>query len=103
MAINLILDILLVPGLGVLGPAIATVAQTLFATAALCVFALGARLSLRLFAVGVPGALGVTLLAIDPTAVSLMAVAALTAVLSAILAIELTRRRAPDLSDAVGL
>jgi len=103
VAINLTLDVLLVPGLGVLGPAIATVAQTLFATAALCIFAVGPRLSLRLFAVGVPGALGVTLLAIDPTAVPFMAVAALTAVLSALLAMELNRRREPGASDAVGL
>ncbi len=103
VAINLSLDLALVPGLGVLGPAIATVAQTLFATAVLCAFALGTRSSLSVFAVGVPGAIGVTLLAIDPTAIPFMFAAALGAVFSATLAVELRRRKMPLASDVAGL
>jgi O-antigen/teichoic acid export membrane protein len=95
VVINLTLDVLLVPGLGVLGPAIATVAQTLFATAVLCVFALGARPSLNVFAVGAPGAIGVTILAIDPSEPAFMVIAACAAILSAGLALGLTRRRVP--------
>lgn len=102
VAINLTLDLLLVPGLGVLGPAIATVAQTLFATAAICVFALGARFSLRVFGVGLPAAIGVTLLAVDPTAPALIALAALAAILSAILGLGLTRGAKPLASGAGG-
>lgn len=87
VAINLTLDVLLVPAIGVLGPAIATVAQTLFATAALCVFALGTRTSLSVFAVGTPGVIGVAILAIDPMEPALMLVAACGAALSAALAL----------------
>lgn len=80
VVINIVLDLALVPILGVLGPALATVGQSLFGTIVLAGMVFGFRPTLRLLAVGVPAMLGIVLLAIDPDDARLAIVCALTAV-----------------------
>jgi O-antigen/teichoic acid export membrane protein len=94
VGINLALDLLLVPKVGVMGPAIATVAQTFFGTAVLATVALGRRGAAMIAAAGAPAAAGVFLLATDPTGAPLLALAALGGLVSAALAFVLLGGRA---------
>lgn len=79
VVINLGLDLALIPPLGVNGPAFATFAQTLFATAALAYAALGAGPTLRLLAIGAPAGATTMLLAKDPSSLALNAICLLAA------------------------
>lgn len=92
VAINIVLDVVLVPILGVLGPALATVGQSLFGTIVLAGIVLGVRPTLRLLAVGVPAMLGTTLLAIDPDDARLAIVCALIAVGTGLWGLAMTHR-----------
>ncbi len=92
VAINIALDLALVPILGVLGPALATVGQSLFGTIVLAGIVLGFRSTLRLLAVGVPAMLGTTLLAINPDDARLTIVCGLIAVVTGLWGLAMTRR-----------
>lgn len=92
VAINIVLDVTLVPILGVLGPALATVGQSLFGTIVLAGIVLGFRPTLRLLAVGVPAMLGTTLLAIDPDDTRLAVLCALIAVATGLWGLAMTHR-----------
>jgi O-antigen/teichoic acid export membrane protein len=83
VAINLGLDLILVPAIGLNGPAIATVAQTVFSAAAVLWAVLGTREAARMLFAGLPAALGIAVLAIGETETAALAVAALAGVLSA--------------------
>jgi O-antigen/teichoic acid export membrane protein len=80
VVINISLDLILVPAIGILGPALATAAQSIFGTAALATIVLGTRASLRFLAVSAPAIVSMSLLAIDPSSVPLTALCALVAV-----------------------
>ena len=92
VAINIVLNVTLVPILGVLGPALATVGQSLFGTIVLAGIVLGFKPTLRLLAVGVPAMLGTTLLAIDPDNVGLAIVCGLIAVATGLWGLALIQR-----------
>lgn len=92
VAINIVLDLVLVPILGVLGPALATVGQSLFGTVVLASIVLGFRPTLRLLAVGVPAMLGCTLLAINPDDARLMILCGLIAVVTGLWGLAMTGR-----------
>lgn len=94
VTINLVLDLILVPQIGVMGPALATVGQTLFATAALAAAALGHRAAIGVASVGVPAVVGVALLAVDPDDVLLLSVATATVLASVALALAFVGGRA---------
>lgn len=94
VAINIGLDLALVPQIGVIGPAVATVAQTLFATACLTVMVLGWRAALTIFAVGLPAVAGVSLLAFDPGRGVFQLIAALLGLASGALAVAARRTTA---------
>ena len=66
VAINIGLDLALVPSLGVVGPALATFGQSLFGTVTMAVIVLGGRSTLKLVAIGAPAAAATMLLAADP-------------------------------------
>jgi O-antigen/teichoic acid export membrane protein len=92
VAINIALDLALVPLIGVLGPALATVGQSLFGTTVLASAVLGIKSTARLFLAGAPAVLGTTLLAIDPSNVPLAAFCALVAVASGLWGVAMARR-----------
>lgn len=92
VVINIVLDLILVPTLGVLGPALATVGQSLFGTIALAGIVLGIRPTLRLLAVGVPAMVGTTLLAINPDDGRLAVLCALIAVTTGLWGLAMTYR-----------
>ncbi len=92
VAINIALDLILVPILGVLGPALATVGQSLFGTIVLTGIVLGVKPTLRLLAVGVPAMLATTLLAIDPDNVRLMVFCGSIAVMTGLWGLAMTQR-----------
>ena len=92
VVINIALDLILIPTLGVLGPALATVGQSLFGTLVLAGIVLGFVPTLRLFLVGVPVMLGVLLLAIDPGDVRLVVLCGLIAVATGFWGLDKTRR-----------
>jgi O-antigen/teichoic acid export membrane protein len=72
VGINLFLDLILVPTIGLIGPAIATAGQTLFASMALMWAVLGGRAAVRVLASGLPAATAVALLAMSPRAPALV-------------------------------
>jgi len=74
VALNIGLDIALVPLVGVAGPAIATTCQNLFVTVALLWVALGRSSAMWIIAAGLPAALAIGLLATDPDSLLLMGV-----------------------------
>lgn len=92
VAINIVLDLILVPPLGVLGPALATVGQSVFGTIALAGLVLGFLPTLRLLAVGAPAVLGTTLLAIDPSDAGLAIFCALIAIATGLAGLAMTHR-----------
>jgi O-antigen/teichoic acid export membrane protein len=93
VAINVGLDVVLVPLLGVIGPALATFAQTLFAAGALALAVLGAGAALRLLAVSAPVAATTMLLAAGATDAALLVLCALAALATATWALGFSRRR----------
>ena len=92
VAINIGLDLVLVPTVGIVGPALATFAQTLFAAAVLAWRVLGGRGSLRLLGIAAPAAATTMLLALDPTGAGLIALCVLSALLTAAWAASALRR-----------
>ncbi|HEY4778940.1 MAG TPA: oligosaccharide flippase family protein [Solirubrobacterales bacterium] len=92
MIINIALDLILVPRIGILGPALATAAQSIFGTAALATVVLGAGSTLRLFAVGSPAVLGMVLLAIDPNSIPLTVLCGLIAAATGLWGVQMMRR-----------
>ena len=82
VAVNVALDLALVPTLGVRGPAIATVAQMVFSAAAVLWATVGPRAAGKVLMAGLPAALGVAALAAGPTSVIPLTFAALTAAVS---------------------
>ena len=71
------------PAIGLNGPAIATVAQTVFSAAAVLWAVLGARGAARMLFAGLPAALGIAALAVGETEAVALAVAALAGLISA--------------------
>ncbi len=92
VVINIVLDLILVPKLGVMGPALATVGQSIFGTAALAGKVLGVGATLRVFAVGTPAVVGTTLLAIKPDDAGLAVTCAAIAIGTGLWALGMTRR-----------
>lgn len=80
VVINIVLDLILVPMIGVVGPALATFAQSLVGTLVLSTVVLGRGATLRLLAVCAPVIAATMVLAIDPDEVSLAAIAVVAAV-----------------------
>jgi O-antigen/teichoic acid export membrane protein len=83
VVVNIGLDLALVPPLGVNGPAFATFAQTLFASAAVAIAALGLRSTVLLLAVAAPAAAATMLLAADPDDARLLILCTLVALATA--------------------
>ncbi|MGE5407498.1 MAG: polysaccharide biosynthesis C-terminal domain-containing protein [Syntrophothermus sp.] len=100
VAVNVGLDIVLVPLVGIIGPALATFAQTLLAAAVLAWRARGRRGSLRLLAIGTPAAAATMLLAVNPTGPGLMALCLAAALASAAWAVSSTRRHGRPVDGA---
>jgi stage V sporulation protein B len=82
VAINIGLDIALVPVLGFNGPAIATAAQTVFGAGALLWGALGLSKAVAVLVAGTPSAVAVAALAVDPHSPVLIALTVAVALLS---------------------
>ena len=95
VAINIGLDLVLVPTVGLVGPAFATLGQTVFGMIALSLAVLGAGATLRLLAVGLPATAATMLLALSPLNPALLALCGLTAVGMALFSLRLVRRRDP--------
>lgn len=91
VVINISLDLALVPAIGILGPALATVAQSIFGTAALATIVLGTRASLRFLGVSAPAIVSMSLLAIEPSSAALTALCALVAVGTGLLGLRMMR------------
>ena len=83
MATNLILDLILVPTVGVTGPAFATFGQTLVMTLTLAWTVLGRDATVRLVAVATPVMATTMVLAIEPKNVPLAALAVVAALATA--------------------
>lgn len=79
VAVNIVLDLILVPAFGVVGPAFATMGQTLVGTFALALVVLGRDACLKIAAVSAPVVATTMLLAIDPGSVPLAAPALVAA------------------------
>ena len=94
VVVNVGLDLVLVPTIGVVGPAIATTAQTIFGAVALIFVALGREALERVLLAGGPCAFALALLAIDPRSPLLIAIAIASAALSAALGVAALRRPA---------
>ena len=94
VAINLALDLILVPLIGVMGPAIATAAQTIFGAVVLILVAMGRRALERVLLAGAPCALALAALAFDPTSPILVAITLAAAAASAVVGLSALRRRA---------
>jgi O-antigen/teichoic acid export membrane protein len=92
VVINIALDLALVPPLGVSGPAFATFAQTLFATVAVALAALGTAATLRLLAVAAPAAAATMALAADPGDARLSILCAVVALATAAFCLASLRR-----------
>jgi len=99
VSINLLLDVALIPLVGLLGPAIATTAQTLVGAGALLNRVFDRAQLLRLLVASAPPAVCLGILAIDPTDLRLLALATITAVLSSIPAARWLRAERPWLSS----
>ncbi len=82
-AINIGLDLILIPPLGVVGPAVATTAQALFGLVALVLVAIDRRALERLLLAGGPCTVALVALAFDPTSPPLIALTLAAALLSA--------------------
>jgi O-antigen/teichoic acid export membrane protein len=80
VVINIVLDLILVPLIGVTGPALATFAQSLVGTLVLSTVVLGRGATLRLLAVCAPVITATMLLAINPKGIGLAALAVVAAV-----------------------
>jgi O-antigen/teichoic acid export membrane protein len=96
VVVNLCLDLVLVPTIGLDGPAIATTAQTIVSTFGVLFIVFGTRLALRLLLAGLPAAAGTAVLAFgvtSPLPLVLAAVAALASLLAAMAGYR--RRSAP--------
>jgi O-antigen/teichoic acid export membrane protein len=81
IAANLMLDLLLVPTIGIEGPAYATIAQAAISTAVAVAIASNWRVSATVMLVGLPAAVGVGLLALgarDPLPLAIAVLAGLT-------------------------
>ncbi|MBS1886750.1 MAG: oligosaccharide flippase family protein [Actinobacteria bacterium] len=95
VAVNIALDLILVPPFGVVGPAFATFGQSLVGTFALALIVLGRGASLRLAAVAAPVVTATMLLALDPTSIPLASLTVVVALLTGLWA--LTSGDRPDL------
>lgn len=81
VAINITLDLALVPGLGFNGPAIATTVQTVFGAVALLIAALGVSKATAILLIGTPSAIAIGVLASSPHNPALIAIAVCVGVL----------------------
>lgn len=91
VAINLCLDLILVPTVGLNGPAIATVAQTVFSTAAVLWVVVGSRRATKMLFAGLPAAAGIAVVAAGETETVALAVALLAGLVSASLGVRALR------------
>jgi O-antigen/teichoic acid export membrane protein len=89
VVINIGLDLILVPAIGVVGPALATFAQSLVGTLVLALVVLGRGATLKLVAVSTPVIAATMLLAVDPEDVGLAVLAVLVAVATGIWSLNL--------------
>jgi O-antigen/teichoic acid export membrane protein len=93
VVVNIVLDLILVPPFGVIGPAFATFGQSLVGVLALSLLVLGRGPTLRLVAVGAPVIATTMLMAVDPRSLGLAALAVAAALATGVWA--LTRREGP--------
>lgn len=91
--VNIVLDLILVPPFGVVGPAFATFGQSLVGTFALALVVLGQGASLRLAVLCAPVATTTMLLAIDPRSIGLAALAVVVALLTGLWSLGIGRPR----------
>jgi O-antigen/teichoic acid export membrane protein len=80
--VNIVLDLILVPPFGIVGPGFATFGESLVGTGVLAWVILGRGATLKLFAVCAPVVAATMILAIDPDNVGLAAITILVAVLT---------------------
>lgn len=87
VAVNIALDLILVPPFGIIGPAFATFGQALVGTFALSLLILGRGPTLRLVAVSAPVVTATMVLAIDPDSIPLVAITTAVAILTAVVSL----------------
>ena len=80
VVVNIVLDLILVPMIGVVGPALATFGQSLVGTLVLSTVVLGRGATLRLLAVCAPVIATTMLFAIGPDDVGLAAISVVAAI-----------------------
>jgi O-antigen/teichoic acid export membrane protein len=97
VAVNIVLDLVLVPPFGVVGPAFATFGQSLVGTLGLSLIILGRRATLRLVTVSGPVIATTMLLAIDPKDIGLALLAVLAAVVTGLWALNLENLSEPEI------
>jgi O-antigen/teichoic acid export membrane protein len=82
VALNIAIDLALIPTVGLIGPAIATTAQSAVGAAWLISHALGTRRLLEIVKANAPVAVAISVLAIDPSSLPLLALTTIVSALS---------------------
>ena len=94
VVVNIVLDLILVPPFGIVGPGFATFGESLVGSGVLAWVILGRGATLRLAAVCAPVVVTTMLFAVDPDSIPLAAVTILAAVLTGLWALSAERRSA---------
>jgi O-antigen/teichoic acid export membrane protein len=102
VAINIGIDLVLIPTVGLLGPAVATTAQSAVGAVWLISHALGGRRLIEVVRASVPAAAAIALLAIDPTNPALLALTAIVSLVTAAPALRWLRESAASILAARG-
>ncbi len=102
VAVNIAIDLVLIPTVGLIGPAIATTAQTAVGAAWLISHALGSRRLLEIVRANAPVAVAIAVLAIDPGSPPLLALAAAVSIVSGAQARHWLRETGASLLSARG-
>lgn len=97
VAINIVVDLALIPTIGLVGPAIATTAQTVVGAVWLLFRTLGSRRLLEIIRVNMPVAVAIGVLAVDPGSPTFLAVTGIVSVLMALPALRWLRENGAGL------
>ncbi|HWO16487.1 MAG TPA: oligosaccharide flippase family protein [Solirubrobacterales bacterium] len=93
VSVNVAVDLILIPTVGLIGPAIATTAQAAVGAVWLLSHTLGTRRLMEIVRVNAPVAIAISILAIDPTSVPLLVITGVISAITAFPAIHWLRDR----------